>query len=120
MNSKTTLIAFTRDLIVAMGLPKTVLDRTRNGLYLHIVDDRISQIELYQGRGDEQSPLLGLSWRSESEDEYRAVVAVKRPIQPLKNLVASVFPNGENTATLIRDRALVVIATMIKYLETTR
>ena len=105
-----------------MGLPKTVTDYTRNGVYLQInKEDKprgICPIDLWQGKGNDQSPLMGLSWRR-GDDKYRAVVCVKNPIRPLKGLMSTVFPKGE-IAFVTRDQALVIICTMMKYLETTR
>ena len=117
------LTGFAADLVIALGLPKTATMKSRSGLYLQISAPEkygdIAEIALWRGIGDQQTPLINVSYRKEPQEKYLLSTSLKKPIQPLGALLAAVLAKGENHVFVTRDQALVAICTMMKYVETT-
>jgi len=113
------LTAFAADLRVAMGFPASVLERSTTGFYLQINESKligqIQEIGLWHGLGDQQTPVINISHRL-GKDEFLAVTAVEKPIQPIRDLLEQVFKSNKH-ATVTRNQALVVIYTMMMYLK---
>ena len=118
------LAGFAADLVIALGLPKTATMKSRSGLYLQISAPEkhgdIAEIALWRGIGDQQTPLINLSYRQADREKYLLSISLKQPIQPLGTLLAAVLAKGKDHVFVTRDQALVAICTMMKYLETAR
>jgi hypothetical protein len=116
---KNLLTKFAADLRVAMGFSASVLEISKTGFYLQINESTqigsIQEIGLWHGLGDQQTPVINLSYRL-GKDEFLAVTAVEKPIQPMYDLLKQVFKSNKR-ATVTRDQALIVIYTMMVYLK---
>jgi hypothetical protein len=102
-----------------MGLPASILERSTTGFYLKIRGARkinkVESVELWHGLGDRQTPVIKL--RSQiRKRKITASTTIERPIQPMRDLLEKAF-GGKKQAKLARDQALVVIYTMMLYLE---
>ena len=116
------VVAFAKDMIVAMGLPKTVTLKNANGLYLQmkvpVRRGKVVEICLWRSIGKTHKLLLGVSYQIGDEGKILLFSSIPRPIEPLRSL--GIPENGAKNSFINRSQALVVIATMMKYLEVTR
>lgn len=116
------LTGVVRQMIKDRKLPRQVLIRSRNGIYLMIetpvkVGD-IAEISLWHGDGDDQHPLIHLSWRYGTEN-FLVQVGSQDPNQLLVEMAAKVLPSGEKTAVVKRDLALIVVEAMLGHFQPT-
>lgn len=127
LNEHVKLTVFIRDLVTAMGLPQSVFAPSRGGVYLKIIEPEkvgdIAEVTLWRGQGNEQTPLLSISWRHWDETidehgEYLVAMSMAKPIRPMSALLGALFPDGKKSAYVTREQALVVLGTMVRYLET--
>ncbi len=118
------LTDFASDLLIAFGLQKTAAMKSRSGLYLQITPPEklgdIAEIALWRGIGDQQTPLINLSYRHGRDESYLLSIALKKPIQPLASLLGTVLTGDAKHVQVTRDQALIAICAMMKYVETTR
>ena len=98
--------------------------KSRSGIYLQITPPEklgdIAEIALWRGIGDQQTPLINLSYRHGVDELYLLSMSIKKPIQPLASLLGTVLTGGVKHIHVTRDQALIAICTMMKYVETTR
>ena len=114
------LVGFVKELVVAMGLSESVFSSTQNGLHLKIDEANLLETEisigLWRTPNATNKPLFKLRWHK-NDRIFIFFTAVGRPIFPLKKIIGSLEINGNGECLVNKEQAMIILCTMLKYLE---